>query len=87
MLTGGSDWTSPDISAGLWMAAAAGPDLVIVSEPGEEIEPLTAAIRTPDGSVRPLPPVPFRGQLKLVSRVIRLAHVRRLDPGSEEPRG
>lgn len=58
---------SVDLASGNWMAAAAGPDLVIVSEPGETIEPLSAALRTPDGSISPLPPVPFRGKLRLSS--------------------
>ena len=66
---GGSPWDSPDIASGYWMAAAAGPDLVIVSDPaaGEPIEPLSASIRLPDGSIRPLPPVPLRGQLRISS--------------------
>ena len=41
----------------------------MVSEPeaGEPIEPLSAAVRTPDGSIQALPPIPFRGQLRISS--------------------
>ena len=66
---GGSPWDSPDMSSVYWMAAAAGADLVIVSTPegDEPIEAPSAAIRTPDGSIRPLPPVPLRGMLRITS--------------------
>lgn len=65
--TDGAGAPSVDLASGNWMAAAAGPDLVIVSEPGETIEPVSGALRTPDGSISPLPPVPFRGKLGLSS--------------------
>ncbi|MGB3409723.1 MAG: hypothetical protein WBA45_00890 [Microthrixaceae bacterium] len=63
----GAEDLSFDLASGNWMAAAAGPDLILVSYPDEKAETLSAAVRTPVGSISSLPSLPFVGGVGISS--------------------
>ena len=63
----GADALSLDLASSSWMAAAAGPDLVIVIDPAENAEHLPTAVRAADGSISSLPPLPFGGNVRISS--------------------
>lgn len=57
----------PDLGSGNWVAAAAGPDLVIVIYPNETAGATSTAVRTSDGSISSLPSLPFVGGVAISS--------------------
>lgn len=82
----GTDVLSLDLASASWMAAAAGPDLAIVIYSTENAEPLPTAVRTADGSISSLPPLPFVGNVRIssVGNSVAVGGIECLDKACEE---